>query len=62
MIKINNNNLLKCIEKTREELHKVSNDKGFSSNEVLKKSKKLDRLLNIYSKKLGDSKPKRKVI
>lgn len=61
MSKINNSNLIKCIEKTREELHRISNEKGFSSKEVLDKSKKLDRLLNIYSKRIGECKPKRKV-
>ncbi|MDH6373680.1 flagellar motility protein MotE (MotC chaperone) [Paenibacillus sp. PastF-3] len=43
-------NLKKAIEDQRTELNRVGLESGLTSNEVLKKSKDLDTLLNQYNK------------
>ena len=46
---MNKKNILKKIEQLREELHKLVEKKdGYIDDEVVKKSKELDKLLNKY--------------
>lgn len=44
--------LIESIERLREEINEIAEKKGFLHKETLKKSKKLDKLLNKYNKQI----------
>ena len=50
---MNNEMLLKDIEKLRKRMIAVGVSKGLASEETIKLSKKLDNLINLQMKKLG---------
>lgn len=52
-IAVNNEDLLKNIEKLRKKMIAVGLSKGFTSEEALKLSKKLDNLLNLQMRIIG---------
>lgn len=47
-------NLVKKIERLREELNKLGLEKGFKDPQVIKLSQRLDVLINIYYKQNND--------
>lgn len=42
------------LEKTRDELHRLEEEKGLNAQEVIVKSQQLDELINIYYQLTGD--------
>lgn len=51
--RLNPADLLNRIESLRRNMIEVANEKGFSSNESIEISRKLDNLLNQYEKTKG---------
>ncbi|MCQ6281260.1 aspartyl-phosphate phosphatase Spo0E family protein [Bacillus sp. EB600] len=50
---MNNEDLLKNIEKLRKKMIAAGLSKGFTSEETIKLSKKLDQLLNLQMRIIG---------
>lgn len=46
-------NIIRAIERTRSEMHSLSEQYGLSSEKVLRKSVELDHLLNKYGQVVG---------
>ncbi|MDD3890344.1 MAG: aspartyl-phosphate phosphatase Spo0E family protein [Syntrophomonadaceae bacterium] len=46
--------MLAELEKTRDELHRLEEEKGLNAQEVIVKSQQLDELINRYYQLTGD--------